>query len=88
MKAFEQSRQVAMHELRQVGTLFVSLPWLGDDLMRAEAVMGQDYWRYGVGANRLELESMVRWARADGLVSREMAVEEMFAASALDPARI
>jgi 4,5-dihydroxyphthalate decarboxylase len=84
MKAFEQARQIAMHELSQVGTLFAMLPWIGDDLKRAQAVMGADYWRYGIGPNRRDLDAMVRWAREQGLVSRDMAVEEMFAPSVRD----
>ncbi|OYW38324.1 MAG: 4,5-dihydroxyphthalate decarboxylase [Hydrogenophilales bacterium 12-61-10] len=88
MKAFEQSRAIALHELSQVGTLFTALPWLADDLARAQAVMGPDYWRYGVGPNRPELAAMVRWAREQGLIDHDMPVEAMFAAATLDPARI
>ena len=88
LKAFEQSRDIALHELRQVGTLFTSLPWLPDDLARAEAVMGPDYWRYGFASNLPELQAMVRWAREQGLVARDMDPAEMFAAATLDPSRI
>lgn len=88
MKAFEQARAIAMHELRQVGTLAVTLPWLSDDVGRAEAVMGADYWPYGVAPNRRELEAMVRWARQDGLVAGEVRVEDLFAPSTLAMARV
>lgn len=87
MKAFEEARAIALHELGQVGTLAVMLPWLADDLKRATAVMPQ-LWPYGVGPNRKELDAMVRWARGDGLVAGEVAVEDLFAPSTLAMARV
>ena len=88
MKAFEEARAIALHELRQVGTLAVMLPWLADDLARATAVMRPELWPYGVGPNRRELDAMLRWARGDGLVAGEVAVEDLFAPSTLAMARV
>ena len=87
-KAFLEARDIALHELRQVGTLACMLPWLADDLRRAEAVMGPDLWPYGVARNRGDLEAMTRWAHEQGLSDRRMPIEEMFAASTLEVARI
>ncbi|MDB5370929.1 MAG: 4,5-dihydroxyphthalate decarboxylase [Roseomonas sp.] len=87
-KAFLQARDVALHELRQVGTLACMLPWLPDDLKRAEAVLGPDFWPYGIAPNRPELEAMTRWAQEQGLAARRVPVDEMFAASTLDIAKV
>jgi hypothetical protein len=40
--------------------------------------MGQ-IWTYGLEPNRAVLERMLRYAKADGLIARDMAVEELFA---------
>jgi 4,5-dihydroxyphthalate decarboxylase len=55
------------------------LPWLADDLERAQAVMGRDLWPYGVTANRRELDAMLRWSVEQGLARRLVDVEEIFA---------
>ena len=87
-KGFDEARAHALQQLRHVGTLAVMLPWMVDDLKRAEAVMGPDLWRYGFGANRAELDAMVRWAHEQGLTDRHMDAAEMFAAATRDTSRI
>lgn len=78
-KAFLQARIIALRELHEVGTLNVMLPWLTDDVARAEAVMGKDMWPYGVPANRKDIESMLRWSVEQGLSRRPVTIEELFA---------
>jgi len=41
-------------------------------------------WRHGVAANRAELAAICRWARAQHLARREVAVEELFDPATLD----
>ncbi|MFN7633700.1 MAG: ABC transporter substrate-binding protein [Acetobacteraceae bacterium] len=87
-KAFDEARAHALQQLRHVGTLAVMLPGMVDDLKRAESVMGPDLGRYGFGANRPELDAMVRWAHEQGLTDRQMDAAEMFAAATRDTSRI
>jgi 4,5-dihydroxyphthalate decarboxylase len=82
-KAFRKAKDIALAELAEVGFLYVSLPWLGDDLKRAQAVVGKDIWPYGVEANRRELEVMTRWSVEQGLAPRVVAIEELFARGTL-----
>jgi 4,5-dihydroxyphthalate decarboxylase len=44
----------------------------------ARALMGRDYWPYGVGPNRKVLETFLRHHHRQGLSAREVKVEEMF----------
>ena len=55
------------------------LPWLSDDLARAQDVMGPNMWPYGVTANRKDLEAMLRWSFEQGLAPRQGTVAEIFA---------
>lgn len=79
LKAFLQARLIALRELHELGTLSVMLPWLADDVARAESVMGKNMWPYGVPANRKEIESMLRWSVEQGLSRRPVTIEELFA---------
>ena len=45
--------------------------------------MGDDYWRYGIEANRKELEAVMRYTYEQGLVSRHGKFEELFHSSTM-----
>ena len=45
--------------------------------------MGTNFWKYGVEANRKELESIMRYVFEQGLVERQIGFEEMFDPSTL-----
>jgi 4,5-dihydroxyphthalate decarboxylase len=79
LKACLQARTIALEEMRSTGMFYAMLPWLSDDLSRAEAVMGPNMWPYGVTSNRKELEAMLRWSFEQGLAPRQGTVEEVFA---------
>jgi len=79
LKACLQARSLVLDEMKSTGMFYAMLPWLPDDLARAEAVMGPNMWPYGVTANRRELETMLRWSHEQGLAPRLGKVEELFA---------
>jgi 4,5-dihydroxyphthalate decarboxylase len=79
LKACLQARSIALDEMHSTGMFYAMLPWLSDDLARAEAVMGPNMWPYGATANRKELEAMLRWSHEQGLAPRAGKVEEIFA---------
>jgi 4,5-dihydroxyphthalate decarboxylase len=60
------------------------LPWLHHALDEAVAVLGEEYWSYGVTRNRHVLETAVRYAYEQGLIRRRFTVEELFAPSTLE----
>ncbi len=77
--AFEDARRHTVRELNQVAYFYVMLPWLVDHLAETKRIMGEDYWSYGVEANRHVIETMCRYSHEQGLASRRLAVEELFA---------
>lgn len=87
-KAFLQAKATCMQELAQINFLRASLPWLSEDVARVKALMGEDYWRYGLRENERELEALIRYAHADGLTSRQVEPGELFAASSVEMFRI
>jgi 4,5-dihydroxyphthalate decarboxylase len=47
-------------------------------------LMGKDFWRYGIEANRKELELVMRYTHEQGLLKRRLKVEEVFHPSTLE----
>jgi 4,5-dihydroxyphthalate decarboxylase len=75
---FRAAKDIAIGELRIPQACKVTLPWVVAEYAQNVAVMGDDIWPYGFAANRTVLDAMVRWSRADGLLSRPVTVEELF----------
>jgi 4,5-dihydroxyphthalate decarboxylase len=75
-RAFAGAKRIAIHELEQTNFLRVTLPWIELDEVRA--LMGDDYWPYGVAANRGELVSAARWSFEEGLSARLLEPDELF----------
>ncbi len=76
---FELARRHAMRDLEQVASFAVMLPWLVDHLAETKRIMGDDYWPYGVDANRHVLETLCRYSFEQGMAGRVMDVDELFA---------
>jgi 4,5-dihydroxyphthalate decarboxylase len=83
-----EAKALAMAALREPVVLSVTLPWLIDEVERTAELMGDDYWPYGVEANRTTLEALLRYSREQGLAAREVRLEELFAPSTLDSYRV
>jgi 4,5-dihydroxyphthalate decarboxylase len=87
-KAFCEAKALAVARLRFTGTLATMVPFLVEEFEEAQTLFGDAYWRYGVEANRLELETALRWAARQGIARRELGMDEVFAVetmSAVDP---
>ncbi len=83
-KAFIAARDMALERLRDTTALAVSLPFLVEEAERTRALMGEDFWPYGVAGNRATLDMFLDEHHAQGLSPRRLAPEDLFAASALE----
>lgn len=88
MKAFIRAKELCWYELGQIGHLYNSLPWGAADFQAARALMGEDYWSYGLNANRHVLEAFTRYHHYQGLSARRVSPEELFAPPSCDLSRI
>jgi 4,5-dihydroxyphthalate decarboxylase len=88
MKAFEQSKARALAKLADVAASKVTLPFIDEQLHAARRLMGEDFWSYGLEANRHVLEVFLRRHRAEGLSSRLLAPEELFHPSTHETHRV
>lgn len=87
-KAFLKAKALAVHELNEICHLAVTLPWMVHHHNEAKALMGEDYWPYGLDANRHVIEKFAQYHHGQGLSVRRVAAEELFARSSLDLSKI
>jgi 4,5-dihydroxyphthalate decarboxylase len=86
--AFVEAKARAMSQLTEAVVLATTLPWQIAEVEATQALMGEDYWPYGVERNRIALETLIRYSCEHGLAQRRVAVEELFAPNTLDDYRI
>jgi 4,5-dihydroxyphthalate decarboxylase len=77
-KAFEQAKNVALEQLSDTSATKVTLPFVEERLMEARALMGEDFWPYGVAPNRKTLETFLHHHHSQGLSPRLVKVEGLF----------
>jgi 4,5-dihydroxyphthalate decarboxylase len=87
-KAFLEAKARAMIDLCDVNALMVTLPWLEAETKETMAVMGPDFWKYGVHENMPEIEALTQYAFEQGLIERKPAVEELFARPTFEMAKV
>jgi len=87
-KAFCEAKAVAMSRLTDVNALAVTLPFLEAETRETMAVMGRDFWRYGVGENLREIEALAGYAFEQGLLARKVNAEELFARATVEMSKI
>jgi 4,5-dihydroxyphthalate decarboxylase len=83
-KAFVLAKELAYADLRRSGVLQVMLPWVAAERDATRALMGEDYWPYGVEANEKTLDAFTRYAFEQGIAKRRLAARELFAPETLE----
>jgi 4,5-dihydroxyphthalate decarboxylase len=83
-KALLLAKKKAAAELYDSSALRFMLPWLIPGLEEARTLLGEDYWSYGLEANRHVLETFLRYHSEQGLSRRRFAPEELFAPEATE----
>ncbi|RAI44828.1 ABC transporter substrate-binding protein [Rhodoplanes roseus] len=87
-KAFVQAKALAMADLRALAAPILILPWTEAETLDTMALMGRDFWRYGVAENVREIETLARYSHAQGIAGRIVPVSELFAPSTVQTSRI
>ncbi len=87
-KAFTLAKDQVFDHLYDSSALRFMLPWLNSHLEEARQLLGEDYWSYGLQANRKVLDTFLRYHHEQGLSSRLLEAEELFAPEATESAVI
>jgi 4,5-dihydroxyphthalate decarboxylase len=87
-KAFLEAKNIALHEVLQIAALNVTLPWVEAEALDSIALMGADYWRYGIAECAHEIDTLARYSHEQGLSVRRLTAEDLFAASTFELSKI
>ena len=78
LKAMTEAKTLALAQLADTSATKVTLPFVEEQLARARDLMGEDFWSYGIAANRPTLDAFLQQHHAQGLSSRRLTPEELF----------
>jgi 4,5-dihydroxyphthalate decarboxylase len=87
-KAFAQAQRKTYEYLATSMALTTMLPWQSAHVEEARALLGEDWWPYGVEPNRQALETFLRYHHEQGLSKRRLNVDELFAPETLKSFRV
>ncbi len=86
MQAFEEAKVLAMKAYNAADIFFnapTMVPWFVSLRDKNRALMGENFWPYGIEANRMALEACLRYHREQGILKRSYNIEELFAPEAI-----
>jgi hypothetical protein len=85
--AFLDAKEAGAERYRRFRRLYeapVMLPWVNALVEKNDQLLGDDWWPYGVAANRTTLDTFLRYHHEQGLSTRRWAVDEIVAPDLLD----
>jgi 4,5-dihydroxyphthalate decarboxylase len=83
-KAFTQARDLAYEALFDASALRFMSPWLVQHAERDRALLGNDFWSYGLDGNRRVLETFLGYHLAQGLSPRSLTPAALLAPETLE----
>lgn len=82
-RAFCAAKDNALQRLEVEEPPPISLPWLHAYGQSIRALMGRDYWPYGIEPNRKVIEALCGYVQEQGLAANRVASEDLFAPNVL-----
>jgi 4,5-dihydroxyphthalate decarboxylase len=87
-KAFVLAQREVYEDLYETAALKFMLPWLIRHAAGTRALMGKDFWPYGLEANIHTLSTFLRYSHEQGLAKRSLTPEELFVPESLESFKI
>ncbi len=81
--AYSRAKKRAYQYKSRLGWASNMLPWYSQELEATRALMGANFYSYGLPENRKALETLFRYSHHQNLASRRLTVEELFHPSSL-----
>jgi 4,5-dihydroxyphthalate decarboxylase len=82
-KAFCAAKDRCYGLLREAGSPKASFAWLQPMIEEEQAIIGEDWYPYGIEVNRATIGALLQYAHEHGLTERKLDIEELFAPSTL-----
>jgi 4,5-dihydroxyphthalate decarboxylase len=67
-----------MDQIYETNALTVAAPFIVHDIERTRALMGTDYWPFGIDANRNAIATFLRHLKAQEIINRVPEISELF----------
>ena len=85
-KGYWQAKDLCFERFLSAAGLPVSLPWFSEAMEETFALMGKDFWPYGLEPNRKTLGKLLQYMREQGLLPEDYKpqLEELFAPNTLE----
>ena len=86
-RGFCEAKDAAVKEYvegRTFNNMALMLPWLGKLIDADRRLLGQDWWPYGLRANRPAVDAILRYHHEQGLTKRRFTCEDIFVPGLLD----
>jgi len=82
--AYAESKKMDFQYMLKLGWAYDSLPWYTQEMEATIELMGNNFWPYGIEANRKTLETLFRYSYEQGLASQQLTIEDLFHPSSLE----
>ncbi len=81
---YSRAKKLDYEFMMKMGWAYSSLPWFAQELEETRALMGPNFYSYGLQENRKTLEALLRYSYDQGLADRELTVDELFVPQSLE----
>ena len=82
-KALCQAKDYCYHHLTETGSPKASFAWLQPMIEEEQAIIGRDWYPYGIAQNQPSIEALLQYTHEQGLSERRLKIEDLFAPSTL-----
>jgi 4,5-dihydroxyphthalate decarboxylase len=79
LEAFTAAKERTIARARDVTAARFPVPWLFEYVRRTVETFGEDYWPYGIEANRTTLLTFLKYAYQQGVTKDQLAPDDLFA---------
>ena len=86
--AFEEAKRRSLERALYTGASMFPIAWHADHARQLQDIIGEDIFPYGIERNRVTLEAFLDYTYEQGVCSRRLSIEELFAPQTLVHAQV
>ncbi|GAB2847254.1 substrate-binding domain-containing protein [Lentzea nigeriaca] len=86
-RAFDEAKEITVRRYREGAVkqhMAIMTPWFSELFAENQRLLGDDWWPYGVKANRAAVDTFLRYHHEQGLSQRLLTCEDIFVPALLD----
>ena len=83
-EAYSGAKKIAYQTKDRLTWVTDMLPWYSQELENTRAIMGNNFYPYGIAPNRKTLGTLFSYSHRQGLASRKLTIDELFLPGTLE----